>query len=193
MNSEKQTMRTILRARRDSLPEAYFQAAGQKITSRILSSPEYRNADVIMAFVGTQGEGSTDELLRRILRDGRSLVLPVCLSGGILSPRLVRDTDALVAGKYGIPCPGPSCPVCPIERIDLLLVPCVSCTRDGRRIGHGAGYYDRFIASYLAQRPDGVIRGLCPEKMISTSLPTDSRDRPLPAIITEENTYFAAT
>ena len=37
--------------------------------------------------------------------------------------------------------------LCPIEKIDAVLVPLLAFDRQGHRLGYGAGFYDRFLAT----------------------------------------------
>ena len=51
----------------------------------------------------------------------------------------------LEKGAYGIMEPSRRCPILSKEKIDVAVIPCVSADREGRRLGHGAGFYDRFL------------------------------------------------
>jgi 5-formyltetrahydrofolate cyclo-ligase len=79
---------------------------------------------------------------------------------------------------FGLPCPqGPAFR----EDPDLVLVPCVSATRHGARLGRGAGCYDR----YLARHP-GTGICLCFEPLLSDALPEGPWDIRIPLVLTEK-------
>ena len=40
--------------------------------------------------------------------------------------------------------------------VDVALVPCVAFDAEGYRIGHGGGFYDRFLAAYPAVEAVGL-------------------------------------
>ncbi len=55
------------------------------------------------------------------------------------------------------------------SEFDLVMVHCVACSKDGRRTGHGAGYYDRFLSV-----SDLTRLRLCFEKLL-TDIPLEHR------------------
>ena len=63
-------------------------------------------------------------------------------------------------------------------------VPCISAGKDLRRIGHGAGYYDRFLP-----KTEAVKICLCFAKLLAENIPTDAYDVPMDMVITEEDIY----
>ena len=65
------------------------------------------------------------------------------------------------------------------EEIDLLIVPGVAFTADGRRMGYGGGYYDRFIPQCTKAR----ILALAFEEQIVDDIPTESHDIIMPELI----------
>ena len=72
----------------------------------------------------------------------------------------------------------------PFPSIELAVVPCVCATPDGRRLGHGAGYYDRFLRAH----PMPCLC-LCFHALLLDDLPTGPTDFPMDAVITEEGTF----
>ena len=70
-------------------------------------------------------------------------------------------------------------------RIGLAVIPCVSCSHDGRRLGHGGGYYDRYF-SENRQIP-GVI--ICREALMTQNIPTEDHDLRFPMVISEAGIF----
>ena len=88
--------------------------------------------------------------------------------------------DVLSVGAYGIPAPiGP--PEDP-GLLDLVVVPGVAFTRDGKRLGQGGGYYDRFLPRV---RPDCVVVGVCFAEQIVDALPAEPHDRQMSRVVTD--------
>ncbi len=62
----------------------------------------------------------------------------------------------------------------------MILVPGVAFTVDGRRLGHGRGYYDRFLRTYqsrFADRRMPTLIGLALREQMCSDVPfVDNRD-----------------
>lgn len=65
---------------------------------------------------------------------------------------------------------------------DVIIVPGLAFTVDGKRCGQGGGWYDRFLPQV---RPDAVTIGVCFAPQIVVGLPTDEHDVILHAIVTD--------
>jgi 5-formyltetrahydrofolate cyclo-ligase len=92
-----------------------------------------------------------------------------------------REAPAVEPGPWGVLQPGPdSEALAP----DVVLVPLVAADRQGGRIGHGKGHYDRAL-SHLRQGGSVYTIGLAWEEQISDEpLVPDPWDVPLDAIAT---------
>ncbi|MGI9647388.1 MAG: 5-formyltetrahydrofolate cyclo-ligase [Acidimicrobiia bacterium] len=72
-------------------------------------------------------------------------------------------------------------PIDPVS-IDVALVPGLCFARDGTRLGHGAGYFDEFLAR---GRPDAVRIGVVPQQLLVGRLPSSSHDVAMTHLATE--------
>ncbi|MEO6408488.1 MAG: 5-formyltetrahydrofolate cyclo-ligase [Burkholderiaceae bacterium] len=68
---------------------------------------------------------------------------------------------------------------------DVVLVPCLGHTRDGYRLGYGAGYFDRFLAAHPHLTAVGVAWS-AGELDAATGFVPQPHDRPLTLIVTED-------
>lgn len=181
---EKQALRKTVRATERALEQPYRDESAAAICRRVTELPEYQAAKTVFAFVGTAREIDTTALLHAIWRDGKTLCLPRCGAGHSMALCCVTALEQLVPGAYGILEPMESCPLLMPEDIDLVITPCVSCDRDGDRLGQGGGYYDRFFERYR-----GTAALLCREKLMVEHIPMEPHDKRFSLIVTESAVY----
>lgn len=70
-------------------------------------------------------------------------------------------------------------------------MPGVAFTRDGGRLGHGMGYYDKYLHNYFNNFPDRALGmnktllvGLAFQEQIVNQLPINHLDYPLDLVLT---------
>ncbi len=153
-------------------------AASDAICDRILAAPEFARAECVFAFHPMRTEPNIRRVLETVLWTGRTLLLPRCGAAGEMRALVVRSMDELVQdGSFGLFQPRADAP----EGLpDLVLVPAVAFDLAGYRLGHGGGYYDRYLSRY-----SGASLGVCFEKMLLERVPREAHDRPVAAVVTE--------
>ena len=72
------------------------------------------------------------------------------------------------------------------EEIGLILVPGLAFTRDGRRLGRGGGFYDRYLAGLSAPT---VKLGVCFHGQLRETLPEEAHDQRVDAVATERGLF----
>ncbi|MBR6452452.1 MAG: 5-formyltetrahydrofolate cyclo-ligase [Lachnospiraceae bacterium] len=97
--------------------------------------------------------------------------------------RYVLSVSDLKCGTFGIPEPAENATV--MEQPDVVIVPLVAFDEKKNRIGHGMGYYDR----YLAAHPDAFTIGLAFSCQRTDAIPAEPTDVALDLIITEDTVY----
>ncbi|KAF8518416.1 hypothetical protein BU17DRAFT_48617 [Hysterangium stoloniferum] len=153
----KKALRATLGATLDRL--SYTEIAFQSglVSAHITSHPRFKAARAISCYLSMpSGELDTNIIARTILNEGKILFIPRIdkARGKIDMLRIYdeQDLDNLVSGKWGIREPSleingklmdPDCPT-----LDLILLPGVAFDLSLSRLGHGKGYYDRFLTSY---------------------------------------------
>ncbi len=127
------------------------------------------------------GEPDLRPLLEALDAAGRAVALPVVTRRGVpLLFRAWHPGDALAAGPLGTLHPAHGVAVDP----DLLLVPLVAFDRACRRLGRGAGFYDRTLAA----RPGVRAIGFAHAAREVARVPTGPNDITLDAVVTEHET-----
>ena len=179
---EKQQLRAIVRRLEAALAPEYKAKSARSIAHRLLAMPEYQEAQTVFCFVGTDREIDTRPILEDALAAGKTLCVPLCTEPGHMESRQITDLHQLVPGRYGLLEPTADTPVIPVDAIDFAVLPCVTCNYLGQRLGHGGGYYDR----YLETHPGHKTIALAYEFQILHELPAEPYDKSVDMIVTEK-------
>lgn len=187
--AKEELRRTLLKRRRSQSPEL---AAGRSIAAqeRLLSSPCWKESQVLALYVGVRDEMPTRLLLENAWSSGRDVWLPRVRTGGFGSMDFVRCTgyQDLAPGVFGLLEPRKELPALsasdPGFQPQLLLVPGLAFDRQGNRLGYGGGYYDRFLDA-LAAKGHYPMLGFCFSFQIVAQLPYTAWDRPVNGFCTE--------
>lgn len=178
--AEKQRIRQETRLISAGLTPEYRREASREITQQVLSLPFWEQARTVMAYWSLPEEPDTRELMEAALRQGKTLLLPRCTDKTRMEALPVRDLDGLEAGVLGIPEPKPVQKGTEVPEPDLILVPCMAAALHGVRLGHGAGYYDRFLAEH-----SGKAVCLCFRALLWADLPAEDTDVPADLVVTD--------
>ena len=180
LRDNKKQLRKAVTAKLKAMPEAARAAASTRISEQVLNSPEYRRAERIFLFVSMPTEPDTLPIIRQALRDGKRVYVPKCVSKTEMIAVSIADMTDLRPGAYGILEPQDCTKTAEPDELDLILVPCVSAWTDGRRLGHGAGYYDRFLKGNA-----GKTICLCFSEAMEPDIPTDENDVRMHRVISD--------
>jgi 5-formyltetrahydrofolate cyclo-ligase len=126
-------------------------------------------------------ESDTRPILRRAAELRKRVILPT-VDRRTWSLRLfeVADFDQdLVASPRGIPEPRPTCPEVGPAAIDWVLVPGLAFDARGRRLGRGAGHYDKLLPTL---RPEVPRWALILDAQWVEDLPVEPHDQPLDGV-----------
>ncbi len=181
----KSALRQQLLALRRSVPPEAIAGASEAVADAIGAFPPFQHAQHIASYAAVRGELPTAGLHAIARRNNKSVYLPKTDSGRSLTFHRWSG-EPLTRGPLGIPTPEPSAPPIAGEDLHLVLVPGLAFDRAGRRLGHGAGYYDRFLASTAAFR-----LGVCWSWQVVAEVPTEAHDAPVHAVLTEVGLWFA--
>lgn len=176
----KKVVRKEILKKRDMLSGEQVEKLSNQIQSNILCWDKFNEASTIMVYSNYKNEVSTKHINETILKLNKRLILPkVIKETRDILPCLVTEFNELTPGVYGIYEPDGS-RIIQRNEIDLVIVPGVAFDINGDRIGHGAGYYDRFLRGY-----NGIKAGICYEFQIVENAYPDQYDIKMDYIITE--------
>ena len=178
----KDALRAEARARLRALPPDARAAESAEVARRVWTVPEVAEARTLLLFASLADEVDTDDIAAEARRRGIAVVYPRCLAAGVMTLHEVTAEAVLRSGRFGIREPeAEACPVRAPGEIDAALVPGLAWDRAGRRLGRGAGYYDRLFADPAWR---GFRCGLFFAASEFPALPADPWDVPLDAVVT---------
>lgn len=180
LHEMKAELRRTALARRAGLDPAL----GTRIAGHVLEHAAPPPGAVCALFWPLPDELDTRPLIHALHGRGHAIALPVTPPRGQpLAFRRWRPGDALVRGRFGTHHPDG-----PILVPDWIAVPLLAFDAAGRRLGYGAGYYDRTLAALPAARAVGL--AFAAQQV--AEVPTGPDDMSLAAIVTENGIVRAA-
>lgn len=169
-NPKKQLRKAVTERLREMSAERRA-AASASIQEQALETAEYKAARTLLLYLHMPTEPDTDRIIRQALKDGKTVYVPKCVTKHEMIAVRIGSFDDLAPGAYGILEPVNCSETVEPDALDLIFVPCVAASKDGRRLGHGAGYYDRFLKG----NADRTIC-LCFSEALSDGIPMDEND-----------------
>jgi 5-formyltetrahydrofolate cyclo-ligase len=177
-------MKRILRKRhlekRESLLPEEVLKRSEKIKKALFRLSEYKQSKTILFYVSKGNEVRTIEMIKEALKEKTVVVPKADKKNKRLLISKIKSLDELDEGCFGILEPVTISKI-EIKDIDLIIVPCVAFDKSCNRIGHGGGYYDRFLKKIKIPRI-----GLAFESQIADEIPCEPHDIKLDRIITEK-------
>jgi 5-formyltetrahydrofolate cyclo-ligase len=198
------------------VPEPAANRAGRAIARRVLALPELATARCVAAYAGLAGEPGTGELLAALHQRQVRVLLPAVrpdlsldfreytgvLTAGALGtvepPPPSGDHDpgngdhdpgnGDTAGQRRTPEAGARGGSGParLSEADVIVVPAVAADRAGRRLGRGAGCYDRALATAPST---AFVVAIVYDHELLDELPDEPHDRRVGAVVTPERTW----
>lgn len=184
LQQQKSIFRQTAKKNLAAIEPETFQQIGESMWKILQKEPAWQQAGSVFCFVGARREPDTRPILQGALAAGKKLYVPRVVGSGVMELVPITALDQLEAGAYGILEPGRSLPAEIGAQPELAILPCLAATKTGQRLGHGGGYYDRFLAGFGGRR---VL--LCPQALVMPQIPTGPLDEPAEAVLTEKALY----
>jgi 5-formyltetrahydrofolate cyclo-ligase len=186
---DKPTLRALMRLRLGEMPAARRADASERLIARLLESELLPGPDAgaVMLYASSPalGEPDLDALIGALIERGYRVGVPrVDVDARAMTCVAIRSAAELVEN--------PSRPVfreAPAEagaidagELGAVVVPGLAFDASLRRLGRGAGFYDRFLERLDAEKPRRI--SLAFDEQIVERVPVDEHDQPLHAVVT---------
>jgi 5-formyltetrahydrofolate cyclo-ligase len=190
LKEKKSEIRRKTRVRRAGLSEKDRNKKSKSIMAFLFDFANFREARTVLFYMNSGSEVATDAMIRRALEYEKVVALPwVDEKDGKIVPLKIDDLDRDVKPGYkGIREPIPQqCKEIPAGMIDLAIMPGIAFDERGGRIGHGTGFYDRFIPDLDVTTRKVALAFEC---QIVSQIPMEPHDRYIDIIITEKRVIY---
>ena len=205
----KKEIRKRIREARNCLTEMEVEIRSDLICRRILSLPEYKEAESVLCYMAFRNEVDLKYIMSTSWREGKKIYLPRMDAGtGQMEFYLHTPQDDLPVNAMGIREPSPDRPTFPEsckegERV-LMVMPGVVFDRERRRLGYGGGFYDRYLAEMTPDLKEKTSRmqinsetmiylttlaAAYELQLVKDPLPEEETDIRPDILVTEENIY----
>ncbi len=178
MKEQKKQLRKQIASRKALYSIEQRKTLSLRLLEQLERHPRFKAAHTILCYHSLPDEVQTHDFVER-WAGKKQLLLPVVV-GDELELRIYTGKASMQVGAYGIEEPiGKS--FTDYDTIELAIVPGVSFDSKGHRLGRGKGYYDRLLPHLSSYNI-----GICYAFQISESIPCESFDRRMDAVLTDE-------
>jgi 5-formyltetrahydrofolate cyclo-ligase len=170
----KSDLRRHFRQQLAELPPSQRLSASADLVSQLQAWPVFAHAGIVALFYPTATE---PDLFPLTQIHGKTFLFPYCHADRSLTWHPLTSLTDWKRSAFGILEPDPDkVPEWQGAAPSLVLVPGLAFTQDGQRLGHGAGYYDRFLAGLT---DNTTTAGVCFSCQLADSLPVEDHDIPV--------------
>jgi 5-formyltetrahydrofolate cyclo-ligase len=186
---DKQQLRRQIRTLLCKMTDQQRSELSQKACKVLIDTPEFQNANTIMAFLSMPHEIDTAPLILYAWQRSKTVAVPkISWQQRHMIPVQINSLETGIATEAGgLRNPVIGVPV-PLEDIDLIVTPGLAFDGAGNRLGRGGSYYDRF---FIHKSLKTVKCGFGFAGQFVETVPTFQHDQPVDMLVTDEKvTYF---
>lgn len=179
---------------RDAMPQELRDANSKSICQKIISMASFGLCDIILCYAPIGSEVDILPVAEAALSRGKTVGFPVCGDeAGDMEFYSVNSLDELChTGKYGekIPEVREDRLITPTAGT-MILMPGLLFDKNGRRIGYGGGYYDRYIRRHDTLYYSSMTIGVTYSAFLSDiPIPYSDHDISAALVVTEKKLNF---
>lgn len=160
---KKEQQRRDCFAARKFMGEAERIEANKVICERLKENPAIVEAKTIFSYMPYSTEANVSEFNEWAAENGKRVAFPKAKEQTGEMDFYV-PVDVVVGpyeiGNYGIKEPvAEMSELCAPEEADVIILPCIGFDEDGRRLGHGGGFYDRYLERVFKDAGTDLLSG----------------------------------
>lgn len=139
----KEEIRKKVKEERNKLSEEFIDINSKKIAEKLFNMDVYKKVESIYIYMNFEKEVSTKEIIIDSLNKGKKVAIPK-IANEVMEFYYISNIEDVSIGYYGIE--EPIGTKLAKEENSLIIMPGVVFDKKKNRIGHGKGYYDKYLA-----------------------------------------------
>jgi 5-formyltetrahydrofolate cyclo-ligase len=168
--AQKKVLRAKMHHQRAAIDPLYKSDHDTWVCTQLSALILEKNCRVVHAYLPMGNEIDIKPLIKKLLANGITVVVPKTLKKRKLEHLVLDSLDNLEDGVYGTSHPKEG--VVFTGNIDLIIVPGLAFDFEKYRLGYGGGYYDTF----LAEHPNAYTVGVCYPFQNIKAVPKETHD-----------------
>ena len=182
---EKKNIRKNIRVVRRKISDEILKKKNALIEQNLYTTTEYVKAKILHIYISSfDCEVNTFYIINFFLENKGKVIVPIVnKEKEILFHSELKTLSGLEKSKFKILEPVEKYFINP-DIADLIIVPGFAYDKKGNRIGHGKGYYDKFLANINSPK-----FALAFDFQIVDDIPVTSNDIPVDVIISEKTIF----
>ncbi|XP_043794431.1 5-formyltetrahydrofolate cyclo-ligase [Apis laboriosa] len=163
-----------------------------KVFKKLCSLSQFQNSKRISLYLSTKNEIDTIPILKHIFETKKEVFIPRYNGKEMEMVKLfsMEDYETLPLTKWNIKQPNYNENrenALETGGLDLILLPGLAFTTNGKRLGHGMGYYDKFLELCLKKQQNKPhLIAVAFNEQIWEDIPTSENDIVLDLVLTEK-------
>ncbi|MBO4863572.1 MAG: 5-formyltetrahydrofolate cyclo-ligase [Eubacterium sp.] len=190
----KDSLRHEMIEARKALPDTEVIEKSFAICKYLMSTDIYKEADIVLAYMSKGNEVDISYLISTAAEEGKKVYIPRVESKTRMD--FYQYDGSFNVGKFGIrePSGKKSFDIKEVkdEKV-LMILPGVAFDNEKNRVGHGGGYYDRYLERIIpandpadgSEDKDISLVAVCYDFQIKESVPCGEHDRKVDMLVTE--------
>ncbi|KGI00212.1 5-formyltetrahydrofolate cyclo-ligase [Oenococcus oeni] len=177
---EKQKLRRQQKKRLDSYDPDDKKDQSILLYQDLFESNDWLNSETIAVTLSLPLELNTKPIVKQAWELDKRVLVPKIIDKKMIFVEF-DETSKLAPGKFHTLEPETSVEI-PKEEIELMIVPGLAFTKSGKRLGFGAGFYDRYLADYSGRTVSLVLKD-----QLLENIPNDKLDIRIKKILTPKD------
>lgn len=145
---KKEELRKQILQRLKNFTDAKRTQAEEKLTIKLISSPEWKKAQCVAMTISLPFEISTAKFIKQAWKQEKKVVIPIIQNNCQMAFSQITPQTSWKNSKFSTTKEPINAKFIAKEEIDFILVPGIVYNKNGYRIGFGKGFYDRYLENF---------------------------------------------